>query len=350
MEKAEITFKFVTPCIMAGAKQKEAEMRVPSVRGALRWWHEAMGYPSAYEIFGGVNGCVEDRKAAWKSSLIIRELSDTPPFKTLDAMDITKNKFDYFLWPLRRTQDARGVIAENTQITISMSTRRGGYLTYDQVIKAFLLLGSLGTRSRRCYGSVWPVKAVIDGEEWKIPETEDEFISELESFMDSDSQCRVIKVASPCRDGRQAINKCADFLKSFRCGSNKSGKPSTWGKNDHDVIKGESTVYRQALGLPLTQRYSNNYGTLESEVEGYDRLASPIHFKVIPLKEGFLPVAIVFLSHSMENGTTVTLKGKGTHNRTAILDNDLLCTIATPEHIDHSSVWTESALIADFSG
>ena len=38
MREAVFEFELLTPAILAGADQQSAEMRIPSIRGALRWW------------------------------------------------------------------------------------------------------------------------------------------------------------------------------------------------------------------------------------------------------------------------------------------------------------------------
>ena len=55
MDRAEITFKTVPPLLLAGADQKKAEMRVPSIRGQLRWWFRALGFGDEELVFGGVD-------------------------------------------------------------------------------------------------------------------------------------------------------------------------------------------------------------------------------------------------------------------------------------------------------
>ena len=57
MKKAIFEFQFLTPAILAGADQNTAEMRVPSIRGALRWWTRLIaGKEIERDIFGYVQG------------------------------------------------------------------------------------------------------------------------------------------------------------------------------------------------------------------------------------------------------------------------------------------------------
>ena len=49
METIEATFRVVTPMFMSGAEQTKAELRLPSIKGALRFWWRAL----AWERHGG---------------------------------------------------------------------------------------------------------------------------------------------------------------------------------------------------------------------------------------------------------------------------------------------------------
>ena len=182
----------------------------------------------------------------------------------------------------------------------------------ENVLKAFLLLGSLGSRSRRCYGSIWPKHVEIDGVPWKIPATEDELKRELSCIFDECANMEIDAISGKFLDYKTAINCCIDFLKKYRAGSTKSLKNlKKWGKNDHDVgLRKRGCVYRPVLGLPLVQNYSK-VPPVSSSITGYNRLASPVHFKVIPLKDGFVP--IVFFCYNMipPDGTEVLLTPKG---------------------------------------
>lgn len=103
-----------------------------------------------------------------------------------------------------------------------------------------------------------------------------------------------------------AMNHAANWLKSFRCGSPKSGTPSEWGANDHDLAYNEprESVFRATLGLPLEQRLSNA-PKVTTRVTGYDRLASPVLIKVIRLDNALAPIAIFVPDLMLPNGTPV---------------------------------------------
>lgn len=312
MKKAEVTFKFLTPALLAGADQKSAEIRASSIRGALRWWMNALGYDKdcINDLFGTAAG-----ETGRRSRVIVRDTTpNNPQVKLQSAKEIIGNPCDYFLWPLGKPENARGVIQAGTTASFSVFLRSGESEDLEKGLKAFLLLGSLGSRSRRCYGSIWPVSVTIDDKPWRIPKSTAEMKQVLESVFDQYANMIIDSIGKlPVRDWKFAVKTCSNFLKSYRCGSPKSGEPSDWGENDHDAPFGKTDfVYRPILGLPLTQKYSSGK-TVTSQIEGYDRLASPVHFKVVSLDGGFLPV--VFFCYSMipDDDTVVSLVEK---NRT----------------------------------
>jgi CRISPR/Cas system CMR-associated protein Cmr1 (group 7 of RAMP superfamily) len=273
----------------------------------------------------------------------------------LDGKGISGNKFDYFLWPMRAPQKGiRGVIDQGQIIELRFSMKKVKTDTVfpDQVLKAFLLLGSMGTRSRRCYGGVYPVDVEIDGEKWAIPNSLDSFTEELEDILDEYSNCKIIQVASPQRDWLGAVNKAADFLKRFRCGKSNPKfhqQASKWGQNDHDIRfdrDKDNCIYRASLGLPLNQRYSDRTN-LSSLIEGKKRLASPMLLKILALNEGFIPIAVFFRDKFLEEGELVKIEGNGIRKEREA-SNDLLHTMMYPDDEEHRNIWRESQSLADF--
>ena len=58
MKRSRYTLRFLTPCFCTGENSLKAEIRVPSLRGELRWWFRAVGGTKEQEqiIFGGAAG------------------------------------------------------------------------------------------------------------------------------------------------------------------------------------------------------------------------------------------------------------------------------------------------------
>lgn len=340
--RADITFTLVTPCIMSGAKPKEAEMRIPSIRGQLQWWFRALGFEvdETLNIFGGV-----DKNRAVSSPFVVRDLTENLKSSCKGCEEIAR-KYDYFLWPLAGDRK-RGVIDENQYISVKIIPRRVKNSTPlpEEVVKAFLLLGSLGTRSRRCYGSIYPVSAEINGKKWNIPTSMNEFKNELQLILDKYSDCYVMAMSdSAFPMYKSAINCCSDFLKKFRCGKDDTRfgqKASCWGKNDHDASFGNvNSLYRPELGLPLKTKYYEIDAGNDFDGEKIERLASPIHFKIIKLVDGYWPIAVFFRNHSLSNYTdTVFVKGDPMK-----VSNELFFEMMLPDDKN----WAKGFCIGDF--
>ena len=329
MKHAEIEMHFVTPAFLSGADQKEAEFRAPSVRGLLRWWTRALGYSAELEktLFGSAG----DKEDSRRSAVMIRDTTRA----VIPSLFPKGGKLfsSYILWPYEEKRQgtqksySRKCIAQGARVSFSIQVRKKGVEFPEEILKSFLLLGALGSRSRRCYGSIWPDRVLIDGTEWKIPTTEAEFSTELEKILTEKSNSLILALSERNATVEKALEEGVDFLKRYRCGSSKSGEPSDWGQSDHDSIFDPTVkeVYRQALGLPLVQRYTGNVKkTVTSQVKGYDRLASPLHLKIIPLQGGFVPLGIFFFDHLIPDGTEVELRDEARGTQRKPLNNELL--------------------------
>ena len=123
----------------------------------------------------------------------------------------------------------------------------------------------------------------------------------------------------------------ADIFKKYRCGSPKSGTPSEWGQNDHDVpLKGGGELFRPAFGLPLTQRYSSrDVGTWNTFVSAKgggrdsDRWGSPLHLKIVLLAGQYHVLAIFVNEYVLPEGTVLNVKGGKGNRVSAKLSLDL---------------------------
>ncbi len=348
MKKAEATVKIVTPCIMAGTDQHTAELRPASIRGQLRWWFRLL-YPNQADrekaIFGGVHN------GARASSVVVRVKTRKDQIRITDkqkAEDIADSNYDYFLWPLGRNNSTpRGIIEPGQTFEMSIVHRylQTGEALPQDVLQAFLLFGALGTRSRRCYGSIYPDSLVVDGESWDIPQNLEQFGHVARQLL-KPARCTVLQVASPEEKASDAVGCCAECLRTFRCGSDRNGMtPSKWGKHDHNApFSQDETVYRQAIGLPLEQRYTgSSHARFCSEIPNGERWASPLLLKVVPLAEGYVPLAI-FCNSMVMPEQRITLRDGGREHQKK-LSHDLWNAMQNPQR--HTEVgWNGAKILA----
>ena len=355
MKRICVSMEVLTPCFCAGADQSRAEIQAPSIRGQLRWWFRVLNnHDTAFEraVFGGVH------KPARASSLVtrVRNAPQKSAKKNLDDFGYKPGRDPqaYFLWPLRPTRQepdlGRGVIeTEGNSATFDLELlhRRinQGRTIPEATLKAFCYLGALGTRSRRGYGSLWPSAIKIDGVAQPIPDNETELGRELQSILKG-TNIRVLALDRTQSSASAALDICADFLQTFRCGSSAFGqRPSPWGKNDHDVgLRGNGTVYRPVIGLPLTQRYRNARRTIESGHGPKDehRWASPVLLKVVRSGGGFLPISVFVPDMALPDGEKIHLREKRGRGGSATTSRELLEAMMEPD----SRFWSSATRLA----
>ncbi len=334
MNKANVKLRLVTPCISSGADQKMAELRAQSIRGGLHEWFRILGGTQAEEqrIFGRISKKQDEIR---RSSLNVRVVIPAK-LRTVvkDCKGLTGQDVDYFLWPMRSPRNSpeagqRGVIdaGEEFELRLSHSRIQGGSFLSSDVVKSYALLGSLGTRSRRCYGSLWPAEISFDDMDWTVPTTASDFKKELGKLLPGKNI--TVRLWDSCTSWRDAIKSAARIFQSYRCGSPKSGTPTEWGQNDHDTpLKKGETLFRPALGLPLTQRYSSrDIGSWQTSVKGSgqdkanDRWSSPLLLKIIPLDGKYHVLAVFLNEFVLPEGTELIVKGRvGRVNASLSLD------------------------------
>lgn len=167
MKSETFRLEIITPCFCAGADQKKAEIRAPSIRGQLRWWFRTLGGFKSLSnlsvkeqealIFGSTAG-----NAGSAGKLLVRVTSAQPESRAVNAEDLgagMNTPLGYALFPLRPYQDSdgrRGILDENTEFEVQILWRGSPKLW--EPIRALIAvwghLGCLGFRGRRAFGAL----------------------------------------------------------------------------------------------------------------------------------------------------------------------------------------------------
>ncbi|EKD27925.1 MAG: hypothetical protein ACD_79C00496G0008 [uncultured bacterium] len=262
-EKAEIEFEILTPCFCAGNDPKGAEIRATSIKGMMHWWYRALygGFDDERKIFGGIE--IKDNEI--KEKLSFKDRRSSIDIKITDFIgdeekNITENKITsigpkYLLYGM----EGRCVIKKgNFKLTLKKKPLFNEAKELDDnFILMFSLLFSLGSRSRKGFGSLWPKNIIIDGQRENIPENKVEFIDAIKSkVISKDMKMKFISQGEV--SSKDALNKIHDFLyqKDRRQGNEKGDK---------------------------------------------DRIPSPLLFKVIKLENKYFPLLIVFKNQIMND-------------------------------------------------
>lgn len=170
MTSSTYKLEFLMPCFCAGANPKNAELRASAVRGQLRWWFRALG--GSFEEESKVFGRIGKKDETLGSAVVIRtRILGKPPM--WDPPDFTANDFESYVWHFAKvsgkTEDDKkdkspgprwwsgGAFAPGTKWELRVVLRRPLDMSlqakFDDALKCFLALGSIGLRATRGLGS-----------------------------------------------------------------------------------------------------------------------------------------------------------------------------------------------------
>jgi len=184
MNKIEAKFRIVTPMFISGADQTKAELRVPSIKGALRFWWRALNYEpdpkklldKESKIFGSYNPKIGQSKVKMRLKDV-----DIKTTKLSGKWGINdwRSYIGYGLSEDQSGKAKKGIyrthIEPGSVFTIMMESQRG-FDTVLDAFKLFSLLGGLGSRSRKGWGSA---SIISSNNGWRLPKNRSEYISQL---------------------------------------------------------------------------------------------------------------------------------------------------------------------------
>ncbi|HOK76086.1 MAG TPA: hypothetical protein PLW35_00015 [Verrucomicrobiota bacterium] len=159
LKTVHFTFTLLTPCFSGtalGKQDNHAEMRIPPIRGHVRFWHRTLfGSENCNTVWGSASG---DKGKA--SVVALRFVGPVSQQQASPKAFVLPHKPA----PQPRQPDFRGprpALAAEQQFVIELQRLVGcnesDWLNAQRALKAWLLLGCLGLRSNRAAGSVWPV-------------------------------------------------------------------------------------------------------------------------------------------------------------------------------------------------
>jgi len=192
METIEATFKVVTPMFISGADQDNAELRLPSIKGALRFWWRALAW-GQYE--GKINkireeeaklfGSTDTGQAAVLMRLESQQLRSEPPrfHNVSGAIYLGYGVMNF------RGELCRSCVNAGSGFVLRLSWKESS-LTEDQQrqisdsLKVMGLLGGLGSKSRKGYGSITLASLKTNGQIiWQQPSDSENFKKEVAKLL-----------------------------------------------------------------------------------------------------------------------------------------------------------------------
>jgi CRISPR type III-B/RAMP module RAMP protein Cmr1 len=269
--------RLVTPAFVAGADPQRPAIRVPSIRGCLRWWWR-LGLKAEGHLLDEIAKQEADLfgSTANGQRLVLRlgELRKGEP-KPLDYQRLT---FDHkYLWfslrpdkgsPIRRPAVAAGTVFRLEAIVPSHLADASRRLEcVDRAVSLWVLGGALGHRSRRGAGSLWFATRLPSG--GPLPEGADAIGRLLRETLRALASIVDVQVS---RDAYPTWEKALEAA-----GGRYRGR-RLWLKDQ----QGRAAL--PALGWPIL----NFPGAQDSKLQvdghkdGVERLGSPVWIKVVP--------------------------------------------------------------------
>lgn len=282
MKSIPFTCEVITPIFLTGVDGKTPELRVPSIKGALRFWWRAMhghlpiddigevqkGLRSLEtEIFGGGGD------KARISSFEIRKISDAISFSMEKPLPHhTGNRNCNYINSQnscegRRSPRDQGLCKKGSETlaisggTFSISFTGGNLELVKSLFVLTCLLGGFGKRSRRGFGCV-------EIKDFSMPSTLNEIMDHLNLFSDHYQLDNVVNPPSICMKPTSTFYAQYPYIESIQIGE---------------------TVYPDYESLLLkigeaTHDFKNKNDHSLGYAEKGDRLASPVYVSV--LKKG----------------------------------------------------------------
>lgn len=350
--KAE--FKVTTPMFMSGHDQQKAEFRIPSLLGALRFWYRATAPADLLYNISKLREAEEKlfgSTGTGQAAFLVR--TDTSGKVTADASTLeTRNRYGvtYLGYgPISYRGAQRSYIKGESLIKIRFIFRPvvkeqkpPDQEGFKRALKAFILFGGLGSRSRHGFGSVTllTLKDEDGNHFWRAPRNKEELQTEISSFINAlalkdktkepsytafSSESRII-ISKTKMDPLNLLDEIGREMIRYRSyGRNVNGKytlPGQMGKaeqffkSDHDLIlrnlhnNKKEHPQRVEFGLPHNYRFSHG---LEVKIRGTasDRRASPLFIHVHELDRQYAAVLSYIPAQFLPDNETIKISGNG---------------------------------------
>jgi CRISPR-associated protein Cmr1 len=358
LKTIEATFEIVTPMFLGDADHEAKCIRPQSVRGALAFWWRAL-YFSKYEnkdnlkkqeikLFGGPAG-------QGRFSLRVGGTAEIERLEKKQLEQILNNSAGsrYFGYGVVG-KSGRACLKSGGKFTVRIlfhpGAREDDVKEIVEALKLFGLLGGLGSRVRRGYGSIAleslsSVEGIHDNEPWKTPESQEGYVSELQLALSNvsndtgtnwpitafagDTECRIMKEGKD--DPLAVLNELGEkmlFYRSYGKNGRVAGTTAEQNfKDDHDWFKqsqsssNESNEWEQknfvpkrtAFGMPhnyFSHPNRNGYVTPKAA----ERRASPLFFHVHKIGSNYFGIVTFFPTIFLQNEKVIMKITQGKRN------------------------------------
>ncbi len=292
MDKVSFELEVVTPLFLGGADGKTAELRPPSIRGAMRFWFRAM----MGRIVGG------DIKAMKELEADVFGDTDKASSVILRLGNVNLNKDSYNPLPHKSTGFKFEGFKPDQKFNLTLSVRSSKDVQNLEIaVMSFLLLvnlGGIGKRSRRGFGSLRilkfdgelsdkKIKSLITNQPKSRQELENQIVSLIHLASSKSSGFADVKRKTHSNSSFPYINQNFQMIVVEK-----------WKKDKNVIIEQPYDTWEEAIkDIMLKMR---NY---KDEVFGSatPRQASPLLAKVHKIEDAYRVVVSAFMNTSINS-------------------------------------------------
>ncbi len=188
LESTQFPFVLLTVCFSGTAEGKTAQssvMRVPPIRGHIRFWHRVLfDADSANRIWGSTAGNGGSSLVALRlnpagreetrGSRLLPHVEFTPAerdeYRRLEGGSRENLRFKELKQKKAKAESQRPALQPQGQFTLTLQRLVGckaaDWSAAQIAVKVWLLVGCLGLRSNRAAGSIWPINPPPPQPQW----------------------------------------------------------------------------------------------------------------------------------------------------------------------------------------
>jgi CRISPR-associated protein Cmr1 len=278
MQGRSYRIRLVTPAFVAGADQQRPALRVPSIRGCLRWWYrlalKAQGHDGPAiarqeaDLFGST---AEGQRLVLRLQDVRPGPDGAPLYRSLEP------DHQYLWFALRPPKGSAAALARPAvpaKTTFGLDVLVPPHLRdadarlarFEQVLLHWVVFGGIGLRCRRGAGSLWFDGALPDGT--RLPTGFDALRSELARLAGPLTRiCDLLLSPEPYGTWQEAIAAAGQRYRGRR----------------GQVRARHGRQALPALGWPILNFPGDGRLMVDGrEKDRAERLASPVWLKVVP--------------------------------------------------------------------
>lgn len=367
MKIAEAKFCVNTPLFMSGANPNEPEIRITSIKGMIRYWWRALNYATYVK---GENKSLDLKKLKEQEEFIFGSTNKQSNIRfSLKEKNITKIcKIGNSISPSKNSKNSSGLVylgygvVEQTgdlskacianatfsikivmkDMTIDSNKYTEAFNSVIHAVKIFGLIGGIGQKSRKGYGSVNLISLNVNKDDWVVPTSIEEYKEKINQLLNSKSvsncypaytafsrHSSINVILEKGSSAMSVLNNYGERMMQYRSWGfkNKSGNyilPNQKSaeqnfKDDHDWFRvpGWATNHngfhprRAIFGLPHNYFARSPQQQASIKPQNYERRASPLFFHVHNLgAENYIGVSILLPAEFLPEEEMMNVNGE----------------------------------------